>query len=28
LMAIAAKMEKRRTSPNANDLIFCLDTGP
>jgi hypothetical protein len=24
LMAIAAKMEKRRTSPNANDLILCL----
>jgi hypothetical protein len=28
LMAIAARMEKRRTSPNAHDVIFCLDTGP
>lgn len=28
MMRIAARMDKRRTSPNAHDLIFCLDPGP
>ena len=28
LMATAARMEKHGASPNAHDLIFCLDTGP
>lgn len=28
LMATAARMEKHGTSPNAHDVIFCLDTGP
>jgi DDE family transposase len=28
IMEIAARMEKRRTSPNAHDLILCLDSGP
>jgi Transposase DDE domain len=28
LMAIAARMEKHGASPNAHDVIFCLDTGP
>lgn len=28
LMAAAARMEKHGKSPNANDVIFCLDTGP
>jgi hypothetical protein len=28
LMALTARMEKRGASPNAHDMIFCLDTGP
>lgn len=28
MMQIAARMDKRRGSPNAHDLIFCLDPGP
>ena len=28
LMATAARMEKHGASPNAHDVIFCLDTGP
>jgi hypothetical protein len=28
LMAITARMEKHGASPNAHDMIFCLDTGP
>lgn len=28
VMQAAARMEKRRASPNAHDLIYCLDPGP
>ena len=28
MMVVAARMEKRRSSPNAHDVIFCLDPGP
>jgi hypothetical protein len=28
MMQIAARMEKHGKSPNAHDLIFCLDSGP
>lgn len=28
VMEIAARMEKHGASPNAHDVIFCLDTGP
>jgi hypothetical protein len=28
IMEIAARMEKRRTKPNAHDVILCLDQGP
>jgi hypothetical protein len=28
IMEVAARMEKRRTTPNAHDVILCLDHGP
>jgi hypothetical protein len=28
MMDVAARMEKRKRSPNAHDMIFCLDPGP
>lgn len=28
MMQVAARMDKRQKSPNAHDLIFCLDPGP